>query len=141
MKSTNLVKALFVLPFLAGTAFAADPAEGEKNFKRCKSCHGITATDGTKIVKGGKTGPDLYGVVGRKLGSLEGYKYGKSIVAAGEAGLVWDEASLAGYVADPRGWLQEATGDSSAKSKMTFKLKKGGEDMAAYLATMGPAPE
>ena len=28
------------------------------------------------------------------------------------------------------------TGDAAAKSKMTFKLKEGGEDMAAYLATL-----
>ena len=30
--------------------------EGEKEFKKCKSCHMIVADDGTEIVKGGKTG-------------------------------------------------------------------------------------
>jgi len=57
-------------------------------------------------------------------------------LAAGAAGAVWDEASLAAYVADPNAWLQEKTGDAAAKSKMSFKLTKGGEDMAAYLATI-----
>jgi cytochrome c len=28
------------------------------------------------------------------------------------------------------------TGDAAAKSKMTFKLAKGGEDIGAYLATL-----
>ena len=35
----------------------------------------VQAPDGTDIVKGGKTGPNLYGVVGRKAGSEEGFKY------------------------------------------------------------------
>jgi cytochrome c len=38
------------------------------------------------------------------------------------------------YVVDPGKWLQEATGDPAARSKMSFKLAKGGEDIAAYLA-------
>ncbi|MEZ5797826.1 MAG: hypothetical protein R3D63_10335 [Paracoccaceae bacterium] len=39
-------------------------------------------------------------------------------------------------MADPNAWVKEASGDDKAKSKMTFKLPKGGEDMAAYLATL-----
>ena len=39
-------------------------------------------------------------------------------------------------MADPSKWLKEQTGDAAAKSKMTFKLAKGGEDMAAYLASV-----
>ncbi|MEC7961758.1 MAG: cytochrome C [Pseudomonadota bacterium] len=137
----NLLIATAALAALAAPAFAeGDVAKGEKAFKKCKSCHMIKADDGTMIVKGGKTGPNLYGIVGKPLGSVEGYKYGKSIVAAGEAGIVWDEAGLAAYVADPKGYLKEVTGDSKAKSKMTFKLKKGGEDVAAYLASLAPAP-
>jgi cytochrome c len=33
--------------------------------------------------------------------------------------------------------LRDILDDPKAKSKMSFKLKKGGEDVAAYLATMG----
>jgi cytochrome c len=124
---------------LVGTAQAGDVAKGEKTFNRCKACHAITADDGTSIVKGGKTGPNLYGVIGRTVGTLDGFSYGDSIAAAGAAGIIWDEEQLAAYVADPTDWLEEALGDKSAKSKMTFKLKKGGDDIAAYLATMTPS--
>lgn len=117
-------------------ALAADAAKGEADFKKCKACHMIVADDGTEIQKGGKTGPNLYGVIGRKVGSLADYKYGDSLAAAGAAGLVWDEPMLAAYVADPGKWLKEQLKDDAAKSKMTFKLAKGGEDMAAYLASV-----
>ena len=126
----------FALLALAAPAFAGDAAKGEADFKKCKACHAIIAADGTEIVKGGKTGPNLFGVIGRQIGSVADFKYGEAIVAAGADGSVWDEASLAAYVADPAAWLQTKTGDASAKSKMTFKLAKGGEDMAAYLATL-----
>jgi len=139
MELRKLLGILVLTPMLASAAQAGDPAKGEKTFKRCKSCHAITDEDGTKIVKGGKSGPNLYGVIGRTVGTLEGFKYGDSIVAAGAAGIVWDEENLAIYVADPKAWLQDVLDDSSAKSKMTFKLKKGGDDMAAYLATLTPS--
>ncbi|MGH1425813.1 MAG: c-type cytochrome [Pseudooceanicola sp.] len=139
MKLGKMLGVLTIVPLMIGTAQAGDAAAGKKSFKRCKSCHAITAVDGTKIVKGGKTGPNLYGLIGRAVGSQDGFSYGESIAAAGAAGIVWDEENLALYVADPTAWLKEALGDASAKSKMTFKLKKGGDDMAAYLATMAPS--
>jgi cytochrome c len=126
----------FALATLAAPAFAQDAAKGEADFKKCKACHAIIAADGTEIVKGGKTGPNLFGVVGRPLGSYEGFAYGDSIVSLGAAGKVWDEAMLAAYLVDPAKWLKEQTGDAAAKSKMSFKLAKGSEDMAAYLATL-----
>ncbi|MBE1285171.1 MAG: cytochrome C [Rhodobacteraceae bacterium] len=115
-----------------------DAAAGEKGFKKCRSCHMIVSPEGETIVKGGKTGPNLYGIAGRTAGTMDGYKYGASIVEAGESGLVWDEASFVAYATDPRKFLQEYTGDSKAKSKMTFKLKKGAEDIYAYLVSVGP---
>ncbi|WP_375173631.1 c-type cytochrome [Pseudooceanicola sp.] len=136
MKNWMIPLAVAAATLGAGAAWAGDAAKGENIFKRCKSCHAITAHDGTAIVKGGKTGPDLYGIVGRGVAADEAFKYSESLAAAGAAGAVWDEASLAAYVADPGAWLKETLGDSSAKSKMTFKLKKGGEDLAAYLATL-----
>jgi len=39
------------------------------------------------------------------------------------------------YLEDPKAFLVEQTGDSGARSLMTFRLRKGGEDVAAYLAT------
>lgn len=123
---------------LTGAAVdAADPAQGESDFKRCRSCHAITAPDGTDIQKGGKIGPNLYGVIGRVPGSQDGFKYSDSLVAAGEAGIVWDQENLAVYIQDPTAWLKEVLDDPSAKSGMTFKHRKGAEDMAAYLASVG----
>jgi cytochrome c len=120
----------------AAPAVAGDAALGEADFKKCKACHAIIGADGTEIVKGGKTGPNLWGVIGRQIGSYPDFKYGDSIVAAGADGAVWDEAAVAVYLVDPGKWLAEKTGDAKAKSKMTFKLAKGNEDMAAFLATL-----
>ena len=121
---------------LAPPAFAGDPAAGENTFKKCKACHSIIAPDGTEIQKGGKTGPNLYGVIGRAVASDPDFKYGDGILAVGATGAVWDEASLATYVADPTAWIDGKSGDASAKSKMSFKLASGGEDVAAYLASV-----
>ncbi len=123
---------------LSGAAWAqGDAAAGEKTFKKCKACHMIADGDDV-IVKGGKTGPNLYGVIGRAAGAVEGFRYSKSLLAAGEAGLVWTEETLARFITDPKGFLREETGDPAAKSKMTFKLTKGSEDVAAYLASLAP---
>ncbi|WP_126975797.1 c-type cytochrome [Frigidibacter oleivorans] len=115
-------------------ALAQDAAKGETEFKKCKACHAITAPDGTDIVKGGKVGPNLYGVVGRPVASVPDFKYGDGILAVGAAGTVWDEATLAEYVTDPTAFID--THGGSGKSKMTFKLAKNQADVVAYLASV-----
>ncbi len=133
---TLLIAAAGVAISLSGAAWAGgDVAAGEKAFKKCKACHTIANGDEV-IVKGGKTGPNLFGVVGRQPGTYEGFKYSKSLVAFGEAEPAWTEELIAEYIEDPKEFLQEHLDDSGAKSKMTFKLKKGGEDVAAYLASL-----
>ena len=116
-------------------AVAAPAVADEKVFNKCKACHSVIAADGTEIVKGGKTGPNLFGVIGRPVASVADYAYGDSIKAVGAAGKVWDEASLVTYLADPAAWLAANGAGDGAKSKMTFKLAKGGEEIAAWLAT------
>ena len=135
----RILSAIALLAFAVPAFAEGDAAKGEATFKKCKSCHSIVAPDGTEIQKGGKVGPNLFGVVGRTIGSYPDFKYGDSIVSVGAAGQVWDEAALAAYVADPGAWLKQATGDAGAKTKMTFKLPKGGEDLAAYLASLNEA--
>lgn len=132
----KLVAAAAVLSALATGAAAGDAAKGEKDFRKCKSCHMIVSDTGETIVKGGKTGPNLYGIVGRQAGTVDGYRYGDSIVAAGEAGLVWDEETFVGYVTDPKKFLSSYLDDAGARSKMSFKLRKGGEDVYAYLESV-----
>jgi cytochrome c len=121
---------------LAAPAFAGDPAAGESEFRKCKACHSVVAPDGTEIQKGGRTGPNLYGIIGRAVASDPDHSYGASLAALGATGAVWDAASFAAYVADPAAYLKSALGDDSAKSKMSFKLASGGEDIAAYLVSV-----
>ena len=135
---TILIPTIALLISVSGAAFAeGDAAEGEKDFKKCKACHTIASADEV-ISKGGRTGPNLYGIVGSRAASVEDFKYGASLMAAGEAGLVWTEDLLIEYIADPKAFLKEVTADSSAKSKMTFKMKNAG-DVAAFLASVSPA--
>jgi len=78
---------------LTGSALAAgDPAAGEVVFKKCAICHSAKA--GEK-----KIGPSLFGVVGRKAGTVEGFKYSPANLASG---LTWDEPTLDVYLTDPK---------------------------------------
>jgi cytochrome c len=136
---TALGMALMSAPAFAEGHATGDAAAGEGVFGKCKSCHMITDAEGNDIVKGGRTGPNLYGLYKRVAGSTD-FKNGDSIVQAGEAGLVWEEASFIAYVADPKKFLAETLDDKGAKSKMSFKLKKADEaaDVWAYLVSVGP---
>lgn len=134
MKST-LIATLALMTLGAPALAAGDAAAGEADFKKCKACHSVIADDGTVIQKGGKIGPNLYGVIGRPVAGTD-FKYSAFIKTVGESGLVWDEAELASYVTDPTAWLKDKTGDAKAKSKMAFKLGAGQEDIAAYLASL-----
>lgn len=140
MTTTRILATLAAFA-LASPAFAeGDVANGEKLFKKCKSCHMIANGDEV-LFKGGKTGPNLYGVIGRPLGAQDGFKYGSGLIALNEAGETWTEASLVAFIEDPKNFVKDATGDSGVKTKMTFKLKKEGADVAAFLATLGPVTE
>ena len=133
----NCILAIAIGGLLALPAYAEGSAkDGKKTFNKCKSCHQIVDPAGETIVKGGKTGPNLYGIVGRTAGTIEGFKYGTSIVAAGENGLVWDEENFIAYAQDPKSFLKDYLGKTSAKSKMTFRLKKGAEDVFAYIVSV-----
>lgn len=125
---------------LAMPAFAqeGDAANGEKEFKKCKACHMVQSPDGEDIVKGGKTGPNLYGVVGRPAGTEEGFKYSDALIELKDTGEVWTQEDLASYITDPNKFVQDKTGDAKAKTKMTFKLNKNQADVAAFLASHSP---
>ncbi len=125
--------------FAATAAVAQDAAAGENAFRSCVACHGVVNFDGEVIVRGGRAGPNLFGVIGRTAGSVDGYRYSSPLVAAGEAGLVWDEETLAAFITDPTGYLRTYLDDSSARSKMSFKARSGAADIAAYLASLDPA--
>ncbi|MCC1492398.1 cytochrome c family protein [Cognatishimia sp. F0-27] len=127
----------------AGGHASGDAGAGEKEFNKCKSCHMIQDADGEDIVRGGRTGPNLYAVVGRKAGSVDGFRYSDSLVAAGEAGLVWDEENFVAYSQDPTGFLKTYLDDSGARGKMSYRVRKeeNAVDIWAYLASVSPEPE
>lgn len=133
---------LAVLATAAAPAFAAgDATKGEANFKQCQTCHAVIDDSGKVLAGKGKMGPNLYGVFGRQVGSYPDFKYGKSIVAAGAAGLKWDEASFTAYVQDPTNYWKTTLNDKSAKSNMMFKVKDAAAaaDLYAYLSQFSPA--
>jgi cytochrome c len=70
-----------------------DPAaQGKRVFIRCASCHAVGGTGG------GRIGPNLAGVVGRKAGSLAGYKYSPAMA---KQDFVWTEAKLDAWLTAP----------------------------------------
>jgi len=98
---------------------AADTENGKRKFALCSSCHTIT--------EGGPnmTGPNLYGIIGRKAGSHEGYAYSDALKGAG---FVWDAAHIDTWITDPKAMLPG--------NKMTFlglKEAKDRTDVIAYL--------
>lgn len=141
--ASALIAGVAAFPAFAGGHATGDAEAGEKAFRQCKACHAVVDADGNDIMKGGKTGPNLFGVPGRTAGTLEDFKYKKSIVEAGEGGLVWDEASFVAYVQDPTAYLKEVTGDSKARSGMSFKVRKEEDavNLWAYIASVSPEPE
>ena len=144
--------------FLTGLAFPAqadshlseNAAMGAAAFKLCQACHVVVDGEGNTIAgRKAKTGPNLYGIIGRKAGSAEGFRYGRAIVSAGEAGLIWDEEHLIEYLLDPKKFLQTYLDDRAARSKMTYKVRPDrknnltAEDVARnfhqFLYEVGPA--
>ena len=76
---------------------AASVTDGEKIFKKCTACH--------SIAKGGKNkiGPALWGVIGRKAGSISDYKYSK---AMGEFGKNWDFEAMNNFLIKPKDYVK-----------------------------------
>ncbi len=141
--SIAIAAGLLAAPAFAGGHASGDAAAGEKVFSQCQTCHVVQDDDGNTLAgRNAKTGPNLYGLPGRTAGSVDGFRYGDSIVEVGEAGTAWDEAAFVAYVQDPKGWLEEQLG-GRARSKMAYRVRSE-EDAAnvwAYIASLSPEPE
>ena len=110
---------------------------GSNEYRKCSACHIIQADDGTIIRKGGRLGPNLYNVIGSQAATVDdGFKYGSSLVLAGELGLVWDQENLIAYVADPRKFLESYIGSFKIQNKMAYKMRSGSVDLFAYLESI-----
>ncbi len=105
---------------------AADVAAGEAVFAKCKSCHNAD--------EGGPngTGPDLWGVEGRKPGSHPGFAYSAAMTEFGAKQPVWDYEHIYEFVKNPQKYIPG--------TKMTFVGLKQPQDrinVIAYLHTRG----
>jgi cytochrome c len=146
MKS-SIFAAAFAL--LAAPAFAESPtgdaAAGEEAFNRqCVACHVVIDDEGNKLAgRNAKTGPNLYALALRQAGTVDGFRYGKSMIEAGEAGLAWDEASFVPYVQDPNDFLRTFLDNKRARGKMAFKVREEADaiNLYAYLYSLAPPAE
>jgi len=102
----------------AGAAEAGDATAGAVVFRKCQSCHSATNP-------GNRVGPSLMNLVGRPVATAENYKYSDAMTAFG-AGKIWDEATLAEYLAAPR--------DVVPGTRMAFPGLKKPEDIANVIA-------
>ena len=102
-------------------AAAADVEAGKTAFKKCALCH-TTETGKNKV------GPSLFGVVGRKSASLDGYNYSEAMKKFDHT---WDPQTLDKYLADPRAVVPG--------TKMIYpgiKDKAERDDVIAYIETL-----
>jgi cytochrome c len=113
---------------------AADMAAGEAVFAKCKACH--NADNGGPNL----TGPNLYGVVGRKPASHPGFAYSASMTGFSAKQPTWDYEHIYEFVKNPQAYVPG--------TKMTFVGLKQPQDrinVIAYLHAQGsslpiPAP-
>ena len=98
---------------------SANLSDGEKVFKKCAACHSITKGGANKI------GPALWGVLGRKAGSLSDYKYSKGMIAYGKE---WSFEEMNGFLTKPKEWVKG--------TKMSYAGLKNAKDRAALILYM-----
>ncbi|GGL80263.1 c-type cytochrome [Wenxinia marina] len=145
------VAAVAAMAVLSGTAVLAqdaptgDAAAGEAQFGRqCVACHVVVNEEGETLAgRNARTGPNLYGIVGRQPGTVEDFNYSDSLVAYGETGVVWEEENFVAYIQDPTGFLREALDDRRARGKMAYQVRdeQQAHDIYAYLASLGGGEE
>lgn len=107
-------------PAPAADAGAALIADGEKVFRKCKSCHQVGP--GAK----NRTGPVLTGIMDAPMGQADGFGYSNVFKQAAEEGRVWTEDEMAAFLAAPKAYM--------SGTKMSFAGLKSDEDIAAIIA-------
>ena len=100
------------------TAWAADATHGKALFAGCIACHSETPD---------ALGPSLKGVVGRKAGSLEDFRYSSAMK---RVDFNWDAANLRDYLHDPQAKVK---GNHMPFSGYTDL--KDADDVIGYLQT------
>ena len=105
---------------------AAKPENGEAIYKKCAACH-----TNDKAAKSG-SGPNFWGLVGRKKGSREDFGgYSDAMKAKGGE---WTFADLAAFLHNPKEWMPG--------TKMAVAVGDNAElaDLLSYLRTLSDSP-
>lgn len=114
-------------PDLGTLLASADAAAGERVFAKCTACHTIDQGGANGI------GPNLYGVMGKAIGShAPGFAYSSAL---SDHGGEWTWENMDAWLTSPRGF---ANG-----TKMSFAGLSKAEDRAnvmEFMATYGGAP-
>ncbi|MGJ3231233.1 MAG: c-type cytochrome [Oceanicaulis sp.] len=92
----NAPGAQAVLARLGAPYTRADLSNGERLWRRCRSCHTIAPGAPHRV------GPNLHGVFTRAVGTADGFRYSDAL---SEAEFQWSPARLDDWLADPRGFL------------------------------------
>jgi len=113
-----------------GTVFtAANATAGAEVAKKCQSCHNLES-GGPNL-----TGPNLYGVEGRKPGSHPGFAYSSAMTDFGGKNPAWTYDLLYNFLKGPQAYI--------SGTKMSFVGLKKPEDrvaVIAYLRTLNASP-
>ncbi|EOD26600.1 putative cytochrome c, partial [Emiliania huxleyi CCMP1516] len=98
-------------------------AAGAKIFKaKCNTCH--TCNEGGP----NKQGPNLFGVIGRQCGQVQGFKY---TGASKNSGIQWSNQTLVAYLENPKKYIK-----GTNMAFPGFKKDQDRVDVVAYLNTM-----
>jgi cytochrome c len=116
---------LFAMMSHSAAAGPGNAEAGEDVFKKCRACHDVGADAKNKV------GPHLTGIIGRKVGSVEGFAYSEANKAFGEKGAVWTEEELLKYIESPLTYMP--------KNKMAFAGLKDEQDRLDLLAYLKAA--
>jgi len=84
-----------LLPLVALLPAAAAQEDGARLFEPCRACHSLDPS------AQGLPGPNLSGLIGRKVGSDPAFDYSPALRKARDEGLSWDTSRLDTFLADP----------------------------------------
>ncbi|TVP73682.1 MAG: cytochrome C [Rhodobacteraceae bacterium] len=124
-----------VLSLCLGAVLLAGPAlADDSRWRDCRTCHAVEAPSGDVIVRGGRSGPNLYGIANRPLAADSGFRfYSDDLRAAGATGARWTEENFVSYLAAPDQFLRAMTGNPNAESGMHVALRSGGRELFQWL--------
>ncbi len=119
------------------TALASAAHADEARWRDCRTCHVVEAPDGRELARGGRSGPNLYGVANRALAGDPAFRfYSSDLRAAGQTGARWTEDNFVAYLAGPSQFLRGITGHPAAESAMHVELRSGGRELFRWLQTL-----